>query len=229
MFTIPNLITSLNLFFGCCALVSLQQDNYPWALCWILLAVLADFADGFVARALKQTSAFGLQLDSLSDVVSFGVVPGFIAFHFLEVNYSEYPFVPYVSFLIALMAAFRLARYNLTGKGEAYFFEGLPVPANALFFTGLLGLEIQGRYLGINEVSGIAILLFIGFFSYLMISPFRILKIHVEKNWLSRYYSLLILLGAAMLSWIWIGPIALSLAVTLHIVYSITIQLTQSK
>jgi len=229
MFTIPNIITSLNLFFGCCALVSLQQANFEWALTFILLAVLADFADGFVARALHQTSALGLQLDSLSDVISFGVVPGFIAFHFLQVYFPEYPYVPYASFIIALMAAFRLARYNLSGKGEAYFFEGLPVPANALFFTGLLGLEIQGTYLGISDISGYAILLLIGLFSYLMISQFRILKIHVEKNWLSRYYSLLILLGIAMISWLWIGPIALSLAVIMHIVFSFIIQLTQSK
>ncbi len=229
MFSIPNIITSLNLFFGCCALVSINRADYSGCLYFIIGAVLADFLDGFTARKLNQTSALGLQLDSLSDVVSFGLVPAYIAFHFLEVYFPDFSWLAYCAFLLAIMAAFRLARYNLSGKGEAYFFEGLPVPANALFFVGLLGLEIDGRFLSTVECSGWLIIVLILLFSYLMVSRLKILKIHLDTAWLKSYSTLLILLFGGICTWFWIGPLALSFCVILHLMYSLIIHVFNPK
>ena len=149
---IPNLITLLNLFFGCLAiLVSFQSgtmatmdetgdmvieipEQIYYASMFIGLAALVDFFDGFVARLLKVNSALGKQLDSLADVVSFGVAPSFIVFQFLrlslatDINALSHTTVMMVpAFIIALAGAYRLAKFNIDPDQSTYF-KGVPIP-----------------------------------------------------------------------------------------------------
>ncbi len=157
---IPNLITLLNLLCGCLAIAFLLTDgmvlvpandgtvyfDLPASIgiaSWLIVAAaVLDFMDGFVARALKADSAMGVQLDSLADVVTFGVAPGMILFSFLRLSWaaemtaldtSVVYLVP--AFFVPLAAAWRLARFNITPSTTPYF-EGVPTPAVGLTVAG---------------------------------------------------------------------------------------------
>ena len=159
---LPNIFTLLNLFFGCIAIVLILQNNtlflvvdrdaqlqYPnallnkpetlyWASAFIGLAAVIDFLDGLVARLLNYASEMGKQLDSLADVVSFGVAPAMIAYQFLRLSFAQQENGIDISVLWLLPAfalpcagAYRLARFNLDASQTSYF-KGLPIPAAGL-------------------------------------------------------------------------------------------------
>jgi len=158
---IPNLFTLLNLFFGCCAIVFLLQNGIAIgystdgsqfldmpekttiASLFIGLAALVDFLDGFLARLFRATSAMGKQLDSLADVVSFGVAPGMIIYQFLRLSYAREENGLDVSliwllpaFILPCAAAWRLAKFNID-EGQQYSFKGVPTPAVGLLVASL--------------------------------------------------------------------------------------------
>ena len=141
MKNLPNIVTCLNLYAGCLSCVmSLVYGNYFGAFIFILLAACFDFLDGFVARLMKAYSSIGAQLDSLADVISFGMAPGFMIYSFLLNSYVGVPFavnIPFFAFLIPLFAAIRLAKFNVD-KRQTSSFLGLPVPANGLFWGALI-------------------------------------------------------------------------------------------
>lgn len=133
---IPNFITSLNLFSGSIAVYLAFQGMYGWAFFFILLSALFDFLDGLAARALKAYSEIGKQLDSLADVVSFGLVPGALVFSVLQQS-DLHIVLPLVGFLIPVFSALRLAKFNIDDRQTSSFL-GLPVPANAIFWGGAI-------------------------------------------------------------------------------------------
>ena len=133
---IPNFITSLNLFSGCVAVYLGFDGLYGWAFFFILLSAVFDFFDGFAARLLKAYSPIGKELDSLADVVSFGVAPGAMVFSVLMQS-ELHAVLSLAAFLIPVFAALRLAKFNLDER-QSTSFLGLPVPANAIFWGGLL-------------------------------------------------------------------------------------------
>jgi len=141
MKNLPNIVTCLNLCAGCLSCVmSIRYDNYIGAFIFILLAACFDFIDGFVARLMKAYSSLGAQLDSLADVVSFGMAPGFIIYSFLLSSTVSVPFaanMPFIAFLIPVFAALRLAKFNVDSRQTSSFL-GLPVPANGLFWGALI-------------------------------------------------------------------------------------------
>jgi len=132
---IPNFITSLNLFSGCLAIYYGFRGNYELVLLFVLLAAVFDFADGLAARLLHAYSPMGKELDSLADVVSFGVAPGVLVLSMLTA--SELPYwVAFSGFIIPVFSALRLAKFNIDERQTSSFI-GLPTPANALFWVGL--------------------------------------------------------------------------------------------
>jgi CDP-diacylglycerol--serine O-phosphatidyltransferase len=133
---IPNLITSLNLFTGCVGVYFAFQGNYSAAFLCIMLAAIFDFLDGFAARLLKAYSELGKQLDSLADMISFGFLPGALVFSVLSQSEVHF-FVAFVGFLIPIFSAFRLAKFNVDER-QTTSFLGLPTPANAIFWGGLI-------------------------------------------------------------------------------------------
>lgn len=136
---IPNVITLLNLFSGCVALVYASQGYFDWAFLFVCLGIFLDFFDGFFARMFKVQSELGLQLDSLADMVTSGVVPGLVMYQFLKrvvVDSWMFEFLPYVGFVITLGACYRLANFNIDTR-QTDSFIGLPTPANALFIMSL--------------------------------------------------------------------------------------------
>lgn len=151
---IPNLITSLNLVSGSVAIIFAIDGHLVWAAIFICAAAVFDFLDGFAARALKAYSEIGKELDSLADVVSFGVAPGAILFTLLEFSlfgkndpiheisgkWFEW-LILFSAFLLPVFGAIRLARFN-TNTSDENFFRGLPIPANGIFWAAM-GLMLQ--------------------------------------------------------------------------------------
>jgi len=143
---IPNAITCINVLSGCIAITfALQGDTlagslkaYQWAYIFIGIAAVADFCDGFSARLLHAYSAMGKELDSLSDLVSFGVAPAMLLFQALK--HSGAPlWLPWTTLIIPVCGALRLAKFNIDSR-QTTSFSGLPIPANALFWIGFTSL-----------------------------------------------------------------------------------------
>lgn len=143
---IPNTITSLNLFSGCLAIIMVFQGQLHVASMFIGIAAVLDFFDGFAARLLKAYSEIGKQLDSLADMVSFGLAPSFIIYSLIndvlktDGFYSQMPVSEIVllclPFLIAVFSALRLAKFNID-TNQTTSFIGLPTPANAILIASL--------------------------------------------------------------------------------------------
>ena len=143
---IPNLITLINLFCGCIAVVFAFNQNVEMAFFFVALGIFFDFFDGFFARLFNVTSPLGLQLDSLADMVTSGVVPGTIMFFMLtnalniDISNFEITNVKFwfalSGYLITLGSCFRLANFNIDTR-QTDSFIGLPTPANALFILSL--------------------------------------------------------------------------------------------
>lgn len=140
---IPNAITSLNLLCGCLACIAAFScfdpmcgtalKGYQWAFILIGLAAVADFCDGLVARMLHAVSDIGAELDSLADLVSFGIAPAMVLYNMmLEHGEGHWSLV---AMLLPVFGAIRLARYN-TDPTQGTVFTGLPIPANAIFWIG---------------------------------------------------------------------------------------------
>ena len=133
---IPNLITLLNLLCGCIAVVFVSQSNFEMAFFFVCGGIFLDFFDGFFARLFKVSSPLGLQLDSLADMVTSGVTPGFVMFQLMSNGNLVHPWFPYLGFLVTLGSCYRLANFNIDTR-QTDSFIGLPTPANALFIMSL--------------------------------------------------------------------------------------------
>ena len=199
---IPNLFTLLNLCMGCIAIVLILQtgetilnqqglewkiylpEKIWWASLCIFIAAVIDFLDGFVARLLKSTSEMGKQLDSLSDVVSFGVAPGLILFQLLRISFAAEPDgldTPMYWMLPALMlpmaAAWRLARFNLDSIDRGHF-VGLPVPAAGLLIAVLPLLMLYNPFdVQVVIINKWFLYTLIGAISWLMVSELPLLNL----------------------------------------------------
>ena len=136
---IPNFITLLNLFSGCIAVVFVSELNFEMAFFFVSLGIFLDFFDGFFARLFKVAGELGLQLDSLADMVTSGVVPGFVMFWLLKQAQNPTDaslIIPFLGFIITLGSCYRLANFNIDTR-QTDSFIGLPTPANALFILSL--------------------------------------------------------------------------------------------
>lgn len=152
---LPNALTLTNLFCGSLAVLNLVYGRLEWVAGLVMLAALADLLDGLVARALGVTSPMGKELDSLADMVSFGLVPGVIAYGLLGAidNTGSWPtqiqFSGLPGLTITLASALRLAKFNLDERQHKDFI-GLPTPACTLFMLGLLAMYQQHEKILVN-------------------------------------------------------------------------------
>lgn len=144
---IPNFITLLNLFCGSVAVIFAVNGNMKLTALFVFLGVFFDFFDGLFARKLKVQGELGLQLDSLADMVTSGLVPGLVMFYLFDLGKSDASvfdnYLPYLGLLITLASAYRLAKFNIDSN-QTDSFIGLPTPANALLILSLpLIMEFQ--------------------------------------------------------------------------------------
>ena len=131
---IPNILTLSNLLAGCIGLVYAFNGNLVYASYAIWIAAIFDFLDGFSARMLKVSSPIGKELDSLADMVTFGVLPSVILFQMI--GNQPYEYLSYGAFILALFSALRLAKFNVDTE-QTTTFIGMPTPAAAFFVSGL--------------------------------------------------------------------------------------------
>ena len=187
---IPNAITSLNLLFGCLACIAAfhcsetmcgtDLKGYQWAFIFIALAAVADFFDGLVARLLHAVSNIGAELDSLADLVSFGLAPALVLYNImLQQGAGHWALV---SLLLPVFGAIRLARFNVD-TNQTTTFTGLPIPANAIFWIGFTA------WYATHPVPLWVVLVLIVALSLLMVCRLRMfsLKMHnlssLKQNW----------------------------------------------
>jgi CDP-diacylglycerol---serine O-phosphatidyltransferase len=214
----PNALTLINLLLGCAAIITVFRGVNEYNAGWLIfLAALFDFLDGFVAKAMNAKSAFGVQLDSLADVVSFGVAPSIILFNWIILvltklsDQSTFEIVSasfkqdallFCSMLFVLGSAIRLARFNISETGQTDF-NGLPTPAAAMIVASIwliLGNteneSIRALLLNIYFVLALIIILVVW-----MVSPLRMLSLKFEgfdlKKNLLQY--ILILTGVVLI------------------------------
>lgn len=178
LFNLPNILTLVNLFAGCLAVVlvfNYQIELVPYC---VLFSFVADFLDGFAARFTKNLTAIGKELDSLADVVSFGLVPGAILFHLLFQKYESAEITLSVSqiymysspaFIVTLFAALRLAKFNIDVR-QSENFIGLATPGATVFVVGLLLVFLNNSF-------GLAQVIFTTYFLYSTIAILSVLMI----------------------------------------------------
>jgi len=170
IYVLPNLFTTGNLFCGFWAIISVFQEKFLYAAIAILLASAFDILDGKVARLSGATSKFGIQYDSLADLVSFGIAPAVLAFSWALRPYGRFGWL--AAFLFVVCGALRLARFNVqTSSGEVKYFKGLPIPAAATMIA--LTILLYLRLIETGWVKDIVILVMIYILAFLMVSNIR--------------------------------------------------------
>jgi CDP-diacylglycerol---serine O-phosphatidyltransferase len=213
---IPNVLTLLNLFCGCCALVCLFSTDFDTATLFLVVSGVCDFLDGMVARLLNVKSEFGKEVDSLADMVSFGVVPGAIVYmllhdsqlfmneyHPLSINGLAMP-----AFIISAFSCYRLAKFNLDTR-QTQDFIGLNTPSNTMFFIGILYIAKENVFGLAHTIQNPAFLYsLIPLSSFLLISEIPMFSMKIKsKGWKgneSRLIFLIISIG--LLFWLkWAG------------------------
>lgn len=241
---IPNIFTLLNLVFGCLAIVATLQngliisdgavpidipEKIVFASLFIAIAAVIDFFDGFVARLLGASSEMGKQLDSLADVVSFGVAPGMIAFQFLRLSFAQNAdgldtaviwLLP--AFLLPCAGAYRLARFNIDTT-QSTGFKGVPIPAAGLCIAAL---PIVYAYTSNNFIYhllknqwfwyGIIVTL-----SFLMVSTLPMLALKFKSVTFKKLLPFIIVLLAGILSSIFIGWASIVVGFFTYVVVSL--------
>ena len=167
IYVLPNLVTTASLFCGFYAIIAAISGNFYQAALSILIAAVLDGLDGRIARLTRTTSAFGVQYDSLSDLIAFGLAPGILVFLWALKPFNRFGWM--AAFLYVVCGALRLARFNVqTGQISNKFFVGLPIPASAsIVATTILFIYQIG---GTGSTGYLAVLILIYVLSFLMVS-----------------------------------------------------------
>lgn len=214
---IPNFITLLNLLSGCIGIVYAARGELFPAAVLIWLAALMDFFDGFAARWLKVHSAIGKELDSLADIVSFGVLPSFLLFRMLS-EISASAVLPYAGFLVALFSALRLARFNVDDR-QSDSFIGLPVPANAIMISSYPLIAGQTGFFLFESSVWITILAILS--AYLLVSDIRLFALKFKGfGWKKNRVKYIYLLVSVILLLVF-RVIAIPIVILLYIIFSL--------
>jgi CDP-diacylglycerol--serine O-phosphatidyltransferase len=170
VYILPNLFTTANLFCGFWSIISVFQEHYFYGAVAILLAAIFDVLDGKVARLSGATSKFGIQYDSLADLVSFGIAPAVLAFSWALRPFGRFGW--FAAFLFVVCGALRLARFNvLAAVGDTKFFKGLPIPAAASMVSLVILLYL--RLIETGWIKDIVVIGMIYALAFLMVSSIR--------------------------------------------------------
>lgn len=225
---IPNSITCINLLAGCMAIVAGSHGMeemwglpaYQWAFIFIAIGAVADFLDGFAARALHAYSELGKELDSLCDLITFGVAPAIIVLNLMQQQGLD-PWVGWTALLIPVAGAIRLARFNLDTR-QSTTFIGLPIPANAIFWIGFAALFAQ------NDVSFLStwywFLPILLIECWLMNSPFKMFSLKFKSLNLKENFPRFLLIAAAAICCFTFGVAGLLWLIVFYVLLSLCLQ-----
>jgi CDP-diacylglycerol--serine O-phosphatidyltransferase len=216
---VPNTITCCNLFSGCIAISAGFDGQYLLALIFILLAAVFDFFDGFAARMLHAYSPMGKELDSLADIVSFGVAPSAMVFSILyDCLPLDWHILSYLAFLIAIFSCLRLAKFNIDTR-QTTSFIGLPVPANAIFWASFV-------YTSNNLFASIYweyYIILIAIFCYLLVSEWPMFSLKMKNlKWEDNKIQFSFLITSALIVIVSrFSPGSLAMVVAVYVLFSI--------
>ncbi|MEY8759872.1 CDP-alcohol phosphatidyltransferase family protein [Chryseobacterium tongliaoense] len=223
---LANALTLGNLFSGCIGAVHLILGDYQTTAICIILSLVLDFFDGFVARALKANSNLGVQLDSLADMVSFGFLPGLTMFVALAQNsYTDIPWYCYLGFLVTVFSCLRLAIFNLDDD-QKYYFKGLNTPSNTILIFGLYYAFMENHSFGVlfnNTYTYVLIALSV-ICSWLLISPVKMIAMKFKSMKLQDNYPKLALLIGSILILIIFRTVGIPIVIIYYMVISIIFQ-----
>ena len=228
IFSLPNIITLLNLFFGCLTVLLLVENNLEIQYIFILtfICLILDFFDGLIARNYNLQSDVGTQLDSLADVVSFGLVPSIIIYNLFIQAPSSYvgsilsSVVPFFSFLVTIASAIRLAKFNIS-KSNSNFFKGLPTPANTILIYSLSIIIYENNKFADLFLNYSSLILLILVSSFLLVCNLKLLSFKFKKfRWKGNRRRISILFTSVILIYM-LGFYSVPLIMTIYIVVSI--------
>jgi CDP-diacylglycerol--serine O-phosphatidyltransferase len=206
---LPNFITLLNLLSGVLGILWVLEGQPLYGAYFVILSATFDFFDGFVARLLKVQSDMGKELDSLADVVSFGVLPGILLYS-LTKSQTEASFLPYCTLIIPMLSAYRLAKFNLdTRQGDRFI--GLPTPANALLLTTIPYLAARWPELSPWLISPISLVVIAWLTSLLLVAELPLIALKFKNSSFTdnSYRYALLMIGAVCLVWLQLAGIPL--------------------
>ncbi len=232
---IPNLITLFNLLSGILSIYCIMNSEIELAAWLIFAAAGFDFFDGLAARLLNAKSAMGAELDSLSDVVSFGVAPGFLMFHMLSISHGQpgntsenFSIIPFLAFLIPAFGALRLAKFNVDTE-QSSTFKGLPIPAMGILVASLPLIRLflyedrEFFYMIITNTYFLLSIAVIG--SLLMVSSFPMFALKFNGFGFKANMTKYIFLGISLLLLIFLQVVAIPFIVLLYLFMSLVIYL----
>ena len=177
---LPNFITLLNLLSGVLGILWVLEGQLLYGAYFVILSAGFDFLDGFAARLLKVQSDMGKELDSLADVVSFGVLPGILLYSLAKAQ-NDSQILPYLTLIVPMLSAFRLAKFNLDTRQSDQFI-GLPTPANALLLSTLPHLVAHWPELAPWVTSPIALVVIAWIASILLVSELPLIALKFKNS-----------------------------------------------
>lgn len=225
--SIPNTITCCNLISGVVAITFAFHPfeefaglaGFQWVWLCIGFAAVFDFCDGLSARLLKAYSAMGKELDSLSDLVSFGVAPALLLFNLLQA-YSASAWLPYAAIFIPVMGQLRLAKFNID-ESQATVFRGLPIPAEAIFWIGITAWITGNPSLVAMEpawFADIAWCALIAAAALMMVTPMRMFSLKLKNFKLSENLARYLLILGCVVSVAVFGVAGFAPAIVLYVI-----------
>lgn len=221
---IPNILTLLNLLSGCIALVFISDFRFEMAFYFVCLGIFFDFFDGFLARKFEVSGPLGVQLDSLADMVTSGVAPGFVVFKLLSFSdmFGDESVVPYLGFIITLGACYRLANFNIDTR-QSDSFIGLPTPANALFF---MSLPLINSAFYDDNFSGVVynkwfLVVLVWISAYIMNAEIPLFSLKIKEFSFAKYKLQIGFLAAAVVMIIALHYLAIPLIVVMYVLLSV--------
>jgi CDP-diacylglycerol--serine O-phosphatidyltransferase len=229
---IPNAITALNLVCGCLSIIAALNGELMTASVFIGVAAVLDFFDGFLARLLKAYSDIGKQLDSLCDMVSFGVAPGMIFYSLSGSCFNPsggFCINTYIAFLIPVFSAIRLAKFNIDTR-QSDSFIGVPTPANAIFIASIPFIMHYDTF-GVAWIfeNSYFLTLFPFLAAYMLVAELPLLALKFKSfGWKGNEYRF-ILIGTAVLSVLLFQYLGIALAIILYVLISIVNNIQQQK
>ena len=226
---LANAFTLANLFSGSIGVIQLLAGNYQITAICIIVSLILDFFDGFIARAMKSNSNLGAQLDSLADMVSFGLLPGIVMYKALEpfgnqIFGMELPFeIKYFGIFITLFSCLRLAIFNLDEE-QTYYFKGLNTPSNTILIFGLYYAFLENGNFQFLFENPLLMVIFTIISSWILVSPIKMIAMKFKSMKLEDNYPKIALLIGAVLILIIFKTIGIPLVILYYILISLIFQ-----
>lgn len=230
---IPNLFTMLNLFCGCVALVFVAEFKFELAFYLVCLGIFFDFFDGFFARKFNVAGPLGVQLDSLADMITSGVVPSYVMYQLLIIsNQGEngIQVLPFIGFIVAVGACYRLAKFNIDTR-QSDSFIGLPTPANALFFTSLplVISAFPDSYLSEILINKWILVALTFLSAYVMNAEIPLFSLKIKNFSFDKYKLQIFFLAISVLMLIFLQIVAVPLIILIYVLLSVINNIVNKK